>query len=285
MHLATMTNLHQVYRDNPDYFSTVECIHACADAGYRHLDLSMSGITAPGRPLHEKATHRAWLGQVKQAMRERSMAFSQAHAVFYGTKLDPESQEFAQFVHNIADNFDLASELSIPWMVVHPIRCLNGENPNDEATFTLNVAFFRSLLPLIERSGVGVAIENMNAGPFVSAKALLDLLAALDDHEGFGLCWDTGHAHLTSQDQVQSILTMGKRLKVTHIADNRGVKDDHLLPLSGTIDWPPLVGALKQSGYEGDFSYEAPNATMNYPPELRPEVLRLSFHIGQHLLR
>jgi sugar phosphate isomerase/epimerase len=148
----------------------------------------------------------------------------------------------------------------------------------------INTAFFRSLIPIIDETGVGIAIENMIGGQFTDAASLLELLNRIDGKDRFGLCWDTGHAHLNKLDQVKSIQMMGNKLKATHIADNRGLADDHLFPFSGTIDWEPIAKALQTSGYEGVFSFEVHNATMNHPVELRESVLKNGFAIGNYLI-
>ena len=81
----------------------------------------------------------------------------------------------------------------------------------------INTAFFRSLIPIIDETGVGIAIENMIGGQFTDAASLLELLNRIDGKDRFGLCWDTGHAHLNKLDQVKSIQMMGNKLKATHI--------------------------------------------------------------------
>ena len=57
-----------------------------------------------------------------------------------------------------------------------------------------------------------------------------------DDLDGVGICLDFGHAHLDG-DVVDAIETVSEHLIATHVHDNRGRADDHLLPFDGTIDW------------------------------------------------
>jgi len=285
MRIGTMTNIHMLYGEHQDYYSTADCIRSCSDVGYRVFDLSLSGITQPGRYLNKQESHREWLAEVKAVLKEREATFSQAHGVFYGSALNPASDDgFAAFVQTMRENFLLAGELEIPWMVFHPQIFLSDGGYDEETIYAANVELFSSLVDIIKETGVKVAIENMNKEPFKSAASLLSLIELLDD-ERFGICWDTGHANLTGQDQVASIMQMGSKLKATHIADNRGVVDDHLLPFSGTIDWLPLVSALMQSGYGGDFSFEVHNATRNYPPKMRKQILQHSYDIATYLLQ
>ena len=45
----------------------------------------------------------------------------------------------------------------------------------------------------------------------------------------------------------------------THVHDNRGRTDDHLVPFDGTIDWPAALMALSKVGYTGPLVFELPD--------------------------
>ena len=70
-----------------------------------------------------------------------------------------------------------------------------------------------------------------------------------------GVCLDFGHAHLAG-DLVDAIETLAEHLITTHVHDNRGRHDDHLVPLEGTIDWPSALTAVQKVGYDGPFVFE-----------------------------
>jgi sugar phosphate isomerase/epimerase len=50
------------------------------------------------------------------------------------------------------------------------------------------------------------------------------------------LCFDIGHAHI-EEGVGPSFEAMKDHLVSSHIHDNHGDKDEHLLPFDGTIDW------------------------------------------------
>jgi sugar phosphate isomerase/epimerase len=56
-------------------------------------------------------------------------------------------------------------------------------------------------------------------------------------------CFDIGHAHLDSGFR-ESFELMRSRVATTHIHDNHGEKDEHLLPYNGTIDWDAALEAF-----------------------------------------
>ncbi len=70
-----------------------------------------------------------------------------------------------------------------------------------------------------------------------------------------GICLDFGHAHLDG-DVVDAIETVAEHLITTHVHDNRGRHDDHLVPLDGTIDWAAALTAVQKIGYEGTLMLE-----------------------------
>jgi sugar phosphate isomerase/epimerase len=59
-----------------------------------------------------------------------------------------------------------------------------------------------------------------------------------------GVCLDLGHANITV-GTADAIATLGKRIVTVHVHDNHGMKDEHLWPGGGTIDWKTTAEALK----------------------------------------
>jgi sugar phosphate isomerase/epimerase len=78
-----------------------------------------------------------------------------------------------------------------------------------------------------------------------------------DDLEGFdvGICLDFGHAHMEG-DLIDAIETVSEHLVTTHVHDNGGRTDDHLIPFEGAIDWPAALTAVQKVGYDGPLLFE-----------------------------
>src|SRR5699024_1181661 len=108
--------------------------------------------------------------------------------------------------------------------------------------------------------GVKLAFENLREKRpgrrfGSSAEELLELHDRLNS-DIFGICWDTGHAHISGINQPEALRQIGNRLKALHICDYHGLKDEHLIPLAGTIDWAPIMQTLMEINYTGDFTFE-----------------------------
>ncbi len=71
-----------------------------------------------------------------------------------------------------------------------------------------------------------------------------------------GICFDTSHAHVEGLDFPATVRLAAPRLWALHISDNDGLRDLHLHPFHGTVDWPPFLSALRKIGFGGPFNLE-----------------------------
>ena len=101
--------------------------------------------------------------------------------------------------------------------------------------------------------GVRVAVEVI-PNELSRAGSLTHLVEA-DLDGGVGICLDFGHAHLDG-DVVEAVETVSEHVVATHLHDNRGRSDDHLMPMEGTIDWAGALTAVQKIGYEGPLMFE-----------------------------
>lgn len=90
--------------------------------------------------------------------------------------------------------------------------------------------------------GVRLLVENLNNEP--TTPSHLITVIDMGHLPNIGVCLDLGHAHMTV-GVAQAIATLGDRIVSVHIHDNHGMKDEHLWPGDGTIDWPATVKAVK----------------------------------------
>ncbi len=108
----------------------------------------------------------------------------------------------------------------------------------------------RLAAPLGVRIGVEV-IPNALSTP----AALVRMLEEELDAPSLGICMDFGHGFLTG-DLVDAIEVTAEHLITTHVHDNGGRSDDHLMPFEGNIDWPAAFMALQKIGYDGTLVFE-----------------------------
>ena len=157
-----------------------------------------------------------------------------------------------------------------------------------------NAEYLKPHLDEAAEQGISLAIENLfdrrdqwNFPRKFAAQtdALLDLCELLEpDYPNIGVCWDFGHANIQGYDQVQAMHLLGSRLIATHVDDNYGIADDHLLPYMGNIDWPPIMKALHEINYQGAFAFETHRLTNTMPEEMIDASLRYACELGLHLM-
>jgi sugar phosphate isomerase/epimerase len=74
-----------------------------------------------------------------------------------------------------------------------------------------------------------------------------------------GVCLDFGHAHLMG-GAPEAVEALAGHVITTHVHDNRGQQDDHLVPFAGTIDWTATLTAMWKIGYTGRLVFEVADA-------------------------
>jgi sugar phosphate isomerase/epimerase len=122
------------------------------------------------------------------------------------------------------------------------------DNSRDAARRSIN-----ELGRLAEPLGVGLAIEVI-PNELSRAGSLVHFVEDVLD-QPVGICLDFGHAHMDG-DLIEAIETVSGHLVTTHVHDNRGRTDEHLVPFEGSIDWPAALTAIQKIGYDGTLLLE-----------------------------
>lgn len=154
---------------------------------------------------------------------------------------------------------DIARTLRYDTLVVH--LGLPGHvaaaNDNDASAARASLDL---LMPYAGERGVQMALE-VQTNRLSTPDALVALIEDAADWPVAGICIDTGHARLLG-DPVDAIESASGHIIATHMNDNRGSRDDHLVPYDGSIDWASTLLAFLKVGYAGPWTFElAPAAS------------------------
>jgi len=155
----------------------------------------------------------------------------------------------------------IARRIAVPVLVAHlGIPRSQPRDPEVGVQDTRAAArrSIEELMRLAQPLGVRIAVEVLpnelsRAGSLVHF--VEEDVNGDDLGEGAGICLDFGHAHIDG-DVVDAVETVSEHLIATHVHDNAGRSDDHLLPFDGTIDWPAALTAVQKIGYDGPFMLE-----------------------------
>jgi len=168
---------------------------------------------------------------------------------------DPERVRRLDAVDEVKRALDVAERLPFRYLIQH---MGHGRQTADPRKMDAAFNSLEHLVIFAKQRGVTIALEN-TPGEMGSPETLQSFIRETHLHD-LRFCFDAGHAHL--EDGVpKSFELMRDRIVTTHIHDNRGEKDEHLLPFDGTIDWDaalklistapdllPLVIELKEHG-------------------------------------
>lgn len=258
-------------------------------AGFEYVDFNLWNFSHKGMPLAGDEW-RAWVDEMREHCDKLGLRVRQVHGATVNGKAWDEANGEA-VAHMNAMNFrcvEAAKTLGAEWMVMHPFNLPHDPLYSREKAKKASVENVSPYLELAKKLGVGIALENMvdyggrrrrycGGDP----EELVDLVDSFKD-ESLGMCIDTGHAHASGIYVPDFIRMAGGRLKCTHIDDNFADKDSHLPPMMGTIHWQDTMAALREIGYEGDFSFEL--GPQFYPAEMRNVWLRYICELGKTLL-
>ncbi|MCM3626269.1 sugar phosphate isomerase/epimerase [Paenibacillus glycanilyticus] len=285
------TSIHMFDTDYP----MEQAIQRCKAAGFEALDFNytdyMPQLLRKSWPEEER-----WAHNIREAAESWDAVFTQMHGPIHGASFDNMQLglDLDTYIAYSERSLRTAAILGIPWVVLHPgnLTLQGGEPTQSQLVFNRN-AYLR-LLPVMEKTGVGVTLENMFDRPrgggrslrsyCATAEELAELVRSLN-HPLFGACWDTGHAHIQGVDQSSSLRILGSLLKAVHIQDNQGVSDSHLLPYQGSIDWVDVMSGMAAAGYQGDFTYETHGYFRPVPLELMDSALSFAVSTAKHLTK
>lgn len=151
---------------------------------------------------------------------------------------------------------EAARILGCAYVVVHlglPAGQAGAAGDNDRR------AAQKSLEDLVAAAGdLGVRLAVEVIPNDLSTPAALDHLLDADDGPDLsttGICLDLGHAHMMG-GVVDAAETLAGAVIATHVHDNNGREDRHLVPGQGSIDWPMALTALWKIDYRGPLVFE-----------------------------
>ncbi len=262
---------------DPTFTVPVETqIQRVYDAGFRHMDMNFwDWCHDPASPFRQD-NWRVWVEGIAKKAQALGVTFTQAHADVYNFYTGDASR-YEMYLRCLEG----AAILGIPWITFHPSGHPDFSPETEEQNLLDNIEYYKPLIEIAEKHQVGIALENMSRR-LMTAAHLNRMVDALDS-PCVGICWDTGHAHIASQDQAESIRLMDSRLHALHVQDNDGLSDQHTAPYFGTIDWASLTQALIDINYPGDFTFETHNFIKSLPDSCHADALRTLYAIGAHL--
>ncbi|WP_461028439.1 sugar phosphate isomerase/epimerase family protein, partial [Streptomyces sparsus] len=129
------------------------------------------------------------------------------------------------------------------------------------------------VLTAADAAGVPLAVEPEPGHLLADLAGFHRLRTALDDHPSLGLTLDIGHCQcLEPEPPEQCVRDSAPWLRHVQIEDMRRGVHEHLPFGEGEITFPPVLAALRESGYRGLVGVELPRDS-HAGPRLAAESL------------
>ncbi len=279
MKLVTQTdNLNARYGDE-------KAVRMICEAGFDGIDYSMFCMDDDDNILNTRkyAAHAEKLRKIAESYK---VTFEQSHAPFPSFRVGDNAYN-RKTMPRVERAIEISGILGAKACVVHPVAA--GKNQYD-----VNMRYFETLLPLAQKHGVKIALENMWGRDKETKKIIPNICSLAEDFNRyidsldpahFTACLDIGHCGLVGSDAASMIREMGAyRITCLHIHDNNNLSDDHTLPYLRSIKWNEVLQALGEIGYKGNFTYEADNFLKKFPDALIEPCLKFMVEVGRYMM-
>jgi len=191
--------------------------------------------------------------RILELLRQSGLILDSIHAPFKNDDGDLSAQDEAvrrQSVANIKNAIDAACELAVPVVIIHLNARFTG--PATPERLSQVRRSMQAITPYAETNGIKLACENLDTE---EKQAIFETILAEFSQPHVGVCYDSSHERLAGMS-FKLLERYQSRIFTLHIADDSQLKDDHLLPFEGKIDWAEFARIFKKINYAGVFMLE-----------------------------
>ncbi len=170
------------------------------------------------------------------------------------TLMDPDPSRRAIRDEFLVKAIELAAEIDADcvsfWSGILP------DNASEDAAFDRLAMALKPVIECAEKRSMRLAFEP-EPGMFIDT---FERFARLDErikHPLFDLTVDLGHVHCIEDGKVADYVRhWGSRIANIHIEDMKKRVHEHLMFGEGTMDFPPILEALREVNYKGGLNVE-----------------------------
>jgi hexulose-6-phosphate isomerase len=251
-----------------------ECLELAKNAGFDGIELNYdldNDLSPRSSPDHYRA--------IRKMAEEIGIAISGLCSFLYWpyslTDSDPTRRaralELARLMIEAAHELGTENLLTIAGSTYIPWLPDRAPVPIDVCDRRAHEAIGQ-LLPLAEKRGVSLNIENICFNGYLTTPAEMNAFVDRYGSEHLHVHFDTGNVMLF-QFPEHWIPILGRRIKNVHFKEFTKKGTDHSLEsfrtlLDGTTNWPAVMDAFEQVGYNGFVTFEYFHPFLHYPEAL-----------------
>jgi sugar phosphate isomerase/epimerase len=250
--------------------------------------------------IFDKSSSEEYAYKLKELLDKYNLKCLQSHAPMPSYYTDETMGKMAIEAHK--NSIRICGIVGCQYMTIHPYYSNYIEEPiteQEEEKYNFEV-LFPALFSSLEENNVKACLEDLPGNSkkktrsfrailTVPEKAIkyVDTLNELSGKKLFGLCLDVGHLMCTSTIPYDYIKAVGDKILITHIHDNDGLHDEHLLPFTGIANWDLVTRAFSEVGYDKEdqnLSLEVFALPGKLPDPLIQPYYNLSNAVGRTLI-
>jgi sugar phosphate isomerase/epimerase len=188
--------------------------------------------------------------------------------------VDPDKRNRIEAMDEIKRAIEVAEYAPFKYLIQHIGK---SDEYDDPRKFENALSGIEHLRAFARPLGVSLLLENIPNDLSMPEK-LVEIMRLLR-YEDLGVCFDVGHAHLTSTVH-QAFGVLESRIRSTHVHDNNRDKDAHLWPGEGNIDWDQTMQSLRGATHQPALLLEIEGAEGMDVPGKMAETYRKLESVG-----
>ena len=258
----------------PEKMSLRDCLQLAKDAGFDGIELNYDLENDLSPKSGTKEFH-----EIRRMAEQIGIEISGVCSFLFWpyplTSNDPAERargmELASRMTQAAHDLGTQNLLVVPGAVHMPWRADHDPTPNDVCDRRAREAIAK-LLPQAERLKVSLNMENIFFNGFLLSPFEMVNFVDSFSSEYVKVHFDTGNIMLF-QFPEHWIPILGKRIKNVHLKEFTKKGTDHSLEafrplLDGTTNWPAVLEAFDNVGYDGYLTFEYFHPYQHYPEAL-----------------
>ncbi|HEV2960755.1 MAG TPA: sugar phosphate isomerase/epimerase family protein [Candidatus Angelobacter sp.] len=202
---------------------------------------------------HFDYTDRAHVRELGNWFKSGQVEFHSMHSPIFTTNdfaravepplniVDMEKRRRIEAMDEIKRAIEVAEQAPFRFLIQH---IGNSNESDDTRKFEAALSSIEHLRAFAKPLGVTLLLENI-PNDISTPERLMEMLRILR-YDDLAICFDTGHAHIMSTVH-QAFGVLESRIRSTHVHDNQSIRDSHLWPGEGTVDWEQTMQLLRSA--------------------------------------
>jgi sugar phosphate isomerase/epimerase len=200
---------------------------------------------------HFDYTERSQISEIANWFKSSNLTVNSLHAPMHSDDwgktapplnvVDRDKRRRIESLDEIKRALEVAERLPFRFLVQH---IGNSGEEYDERHFDYALTAVEHLRAFAKPLGVSILVENIPNS--LSTPEKLAELIKVSHFTDVGVCFDFGHAHIMNTIR-KDFDVLRPLVRSTHVHDNNRMKDEHLWPGDGNIDWAEAMDLLRSA--------------------------------------